>query len=374
MSMHVAPRVGRVFLAILLVGVVSAHATKAAAATPKVPVIYCTDLFHPPDDPDDHFDLACLFALPEADIKAVILDQGAAQEQRPGRISVEQLNDLTGRRVPSAIGLAEKLKDPADKGLDQPPRYQQGVRLILDVLKKSPRTVTIIAVGSLRDVAAAYNREPNLFQSKVYRIYAFIGAADGQGREWNVGLDPAAYSRIMNAGPRLYWVPCFDGGIGQNAGNASFWRANQADLLADASGPVMNYFVFALLRKNAARPVALRLMTTSKDERDTVLAGDRNMWSGAIFPYAVGRKYVERDGRCLAVPVDEVRPGDKPVEPFRFVPIEVSVDAQGHEWLDGRKGSRTVQRFQIVDRQGYAQAMTSVVRQLIGELYHDGRR
>ena len=29
-----------------------------------VPVIYCTDLFHPHDDPDDHFDLATLFALP----------------------------------------------------------------------------------------------------------------------------------------------------------------------------------------------------------------------------------------------------------------------------------------------------------------------
>ena len=40
----------------------------------SVPVIYCTDLFHPHDDPDDHFDLATLFALPELEVKAILLD------------------------------------------------------------------------------------------------------------------------------------------------------------------------------------------------------------------------------------------------------------------------------------------------------------
>jgi hypothetical protein len=30
-------------------------------------VIYCTDLFHPHDDPDDHFDIACLYAIWQID-------------------------------------------------------------------------------------------------------------------------------------------------------------------------------------------------------------------------------------------------------------------------------------------------------------------
>ena len=41
-----------------------------------VPVIYCTDLFHPHVDPDDHFDLATLYAMPELEIKGIVLDQG----------------------------------------------------------------------------------------------------------------------------------------------------------------------------------------------------------------------------------------------------------------------------------------------------------
>jgi hypothetical protein len=42
----------------------------------RIPVLYCTDLFHPHDDPDDHFDLATLYAIPEFDLRGIVLDQG----------------------------------------------------------------------------------------------------------------------------------------------------------------------------------------------------------------------------------------------------------------------------------------------------------
>ena len=84
-----------------------------AAALPLsaagVPVIYCTDLFHPHDDPDDHFDLATLFALPELEVKAILLDQGDKQLQRPGAIPLRQMMLMTGRQAPFAIGLGQKL-------------------------------------------------------------------------------------------------------------------------------------------------------------------------------------------------------------------------------------------------------------------------
>src|SRR5579872_7145237 len=51
----------------------------------KVPLIHCTDLFHPPGDPDDHVDLATVFALPPFDVRAIILDQGQMQAATPGR-------------------------------------------------------------------------------------------------------------------------------------------------------------------------------------------------------------------------------------------------------------------------------------------------
>jgi hypothetical protein len=52
----------------------------------SVPVIYCMDLFHPHGDPDDHFDLATLYAMPELDIKGVVLDQGRKQLEQPGMV------------------------------------------------------------------------------------------------------------------------------------------------------------------------------------------------------------------------------------------------------------------------------------------------
>ena len=60
------------------------------AAAGAVPVLYCTDLFHPHDDPDDHFDLATLYALPGIEILGIVLDQGTngEQAQRPGTIPV----------------------------------------------------------------------------------------------------------------------------------------------------------------------------------------------------------------------------------------------------------------------------------------------
>ena len=40
----------------------------------SIPVIDSTDLYHPPQDPGDNVDLIMPFALPEIDLRAVILD------------------------------------------------------------------------------------------------------------------------------------------------------------------------------------------------------------------------------------------------------------------------------------------------------------
>ena len=185
----------------------------------RIPLLYCSDLFHPHDDPDDHFDLATLYAIPEFDVRGIVLDQGALQVSRPGSIPVTQLNALTGRHIPAAIGLASKLASPTDPGLDQPDQFQGGVRLILDTLRAATQRVDIIAVGSMRDLTAAFNREPELFRQRAGRLLLFIGeASDPDFREHNVSLDPHAFVGLMRSGLDLYWVPCFDGGLWRNAG------------------------------------------------------------------------------------------------------------------------------------------------------------
>ena len=51
-----------------------------AARKPKIPIIHSTDLFHPHVDPDDHFDLATLFAVKEFDIKGIVLDNHGSDQ------------------------------------------------------------------------------------------------------------------------------------------------------------------------------------------------------------------------------------------------------------------------------------------------------
>jgi hypothetical protein len=78
-----------------------------AAGVPAL--IHVTDLFHPHGDPDDHFDLACAFALAargSSDLRGVVIDY--PPEFRPGdpaMVAVAQMNWLSGLAVPSAIGL-----------------------------------------------------------------------------------------------------------------------------------------------------------------------------------------------------------------------------------------------------------------------------
>ena len=332
----------------------------------KVPVIYCTDLFHPHDDPDDHFDIAVLYSLEELDIRGIILDQGKKQDSRPGRIPIEQMNCLTGREVPYAVGLSEPLKSPDDPAVNELDRYQEGVGLILDILETTSDPVTIVTVGSLRDVAAAFNRKPALFRKRVSRLMIFIGEASAGTREWNVGLDPNAFIRIMNSGLPVWWIPCFDGGNFKNKGNASFWRAGQADLLMYASDRVMNFFIYALLKKD--QPDYLDFLGDKVDDKDKeqVLSGMRNLWCAAVFTAAAGRKIIKKDGDWISVP-DYYSSGEAQIcEVFRFVPVTLYVDEQAHIFYQNTPKSHQVYRFQIVNRELYPKIMTSVTSHLIG--------
>ncbi len=360
---------------LLLTQLTCAFAGDAAemVSSSAVPVIYCTDLFHPHDDLDDHFDLACLFALPEISIKAIILDDFMSecdQSKRPGRIPVEQLNALTGRNVPWAIGSRTALKSPEDPAIEGADKSSSGIDLILATLKDAPSPLSIITIGSVRNIAAAFNREPELFRRKVSRLFLFIGDARGAFAEWNVGLDKNAYVRIMNAGLPVYWVPCFDGGLWKNQGNASFWQANHADLLLDASDPLFNYFRYAILQKDAKKDHIKALYEPiPEDERRAVLSEKRNLWCSSVFAYVAGRRFIRRGSECMAVPASQVREGDKPTDVFTFLPVSMRVDPEtGKELLEDTSRAHKIQRFHIVDQTTYAQDMTACTRHLCGDL------
>ncbi len=339
-----------------------------ANANEKVPVIYSTDLFHPHDDPDDHFDIVTLYAMPEIDIKAIILDQGAKQDKRPGRIPIQQLNHLLGRDVPYEIGLSRPLVGVLDQGYGELRKYQKGIKLIIKVLRASAKPVTIITVGSMRDIAAAYNREPALFKRKVEKLLIFIGDAQGTFREHNAKLDPIAYARVMNSGLPVYWVPSFDGGLWKNNGNASFWRANQAELLKNISGSLENFFIYALLRKNENDSIGFLYRKIPKAEKQYILKGIRNLWVTAIITFITERGFVQRGEDWFALRASEIQGGEIIEKIFTFSPVSVFVDSNGKEWLEDSTRSRKIQRFKILKLDAYAHAMTSVTRHLLEEL------
>lgn len=354
-----------------IVLVAAAWTTPASAAsTPAhapIPVIYCTDLFHPHDDPDDHFDLAALYALPELEVKCIVLDQGAKQREKPGRIPVAQLNRLSGRDVPVVSGLATPLRHPQDAGAEQPAEFQEGVDAIVRTLREADRLVTIIAAGSLRDVAAAWNREPNLLRSKVGMLLLFIGeASDAEFREYNVGLDPAAFVAVMRSRLPIAWVPCFDGGLWQNAGHASFWQASHADLLANAPPPLIQYFIYALEHERAD-PAAFLEQPVNSDRQTKLFAQTRNLWCTAIFGAVAGRRVIERDGRFASLPAPPDQPrslfADHGVFGFRGLYVEIGDDAVVRS--SDKAGASWVWRFEILDRDRYPRAMTEATAGLL---------
>ncbi|HEY3320723.1 MAG TPA: nucleoside hydrolase [Planctomycetota bacterium] len=347
----------------------------AAMAGDKVPVIHCTDLYHPHEDPDDHFDLATMYAIPEVEVKAIILDKGSRQEKAPGRIPVSQMNKITGRDVPCAIGLAKNLSKPDDKVLDDKAEYQQGVELILKVLKDSPRPVSIVTLGSCRDVAAAYNREPELLRSKIGKLMIFIGEADEAKqnyREYNVDLDRNAYICVMRSGLPVYWVPCMDGGAMKNNGKASFWRAKHSDVLSGSASEVVQFFIYALEKKSPAteEPLAFLSKPVGEAERTRLFKGVRNLWCASVFESLVGKEIVRSGEKWAAAPAGvapaSVPAGSKPV--FGFSEAEVAISDDAATSYAKTATSRKVMRFEVLDKENYAAAMTAVTAELIGSL------
>ena len=355
----------RIFVFLLMIFCATCILPKELLERQTVPVIYSTDLSHPHDDPDDHFDIVSLYALRELDILGIVLDQGKRQDLAPGRIPVEQMNALTGRDVPFAVGLSDPLKTPEDEALDQRAEYQEGIDLIIEALEEAIDPVTLITVGSLRDMAAAFNRRPGLFRKKVFRLLIFIGEASAGTREWNVSLDPHAFIRIMNSGLPVWWVPCFDGGNFKNRGKASFWTADQAELLRDAPDGVMNFFIYALLKKNHPDYVDYVKGVVDEEEKNLLLTGQRRLWCAAVFTEVAGRIIVEREGRYIPVTEEQRRAEDQRVESFRFLPVSLFVDENAVIEYGENPKSHWIQRYEIVDIERYDRIMTSVTSFLI---------
>ncbi|WP_353114877.1 hypothetical protein [Microbacterium sp.] len=187
----------------------------------SVPVITVTDLYLPPEDPGDNFDLILPFALDRVDLRAVVLDVSIEKRESvregvlgypgprdPGVIPVTQLNALFGTSVPFGVSPFARMRALDDQMRDVPAFQQRGPELILETLRAADEPVHIMSFGSARPIAVAFNRDPALLREKTAMVHLSAGSTTLDYLEWNVYLDPIATRRVVDSGLPLGLYPC----------------------------------------------------------------------------------------------------------------------------------------------------------------------
>ena len=355
--------------------IVSSNCFAQSNLLEKVPVIVITDLYHPAQDPGDNFDLITAFALPQIDLKAVILDctepfrQPVAKNpgeglypddggpREAGYIPMMQLNFIFDRNVPFAAGPFYKMKNENEKMLDIPKFQQQGIELLIQTLKSSPTKVQIVSFGSARVLAVAYNREPKLFKAKVARIHFSAGASGPDFLEWNVALDPVAIKTMLHSRLPIALYPCAAdsaNGIGYGSYNYpfsydeynTFYRLPNLNFINKMDPALQRYLAYAFQCTN--RNDFLRAM-----QNDSILSNSNGrynhehyVWETAIWLNVAKMKLVsDKTGTNKIISANALSPTDS-IIPNELHPCKVTLCKNGYTFEETKEPSN----FSIIYR------------------------
>jgi inosine-uridine nucleoside N-ribohydrolase len=185
----------------------STSPTAAGAAAP-VPVILDTDIG---DDIDDTWALGFLLRCPELDLKLAVGDNGKPEYR--AKLLARFLEAAGRADVPVGIGLDVNPKKSARqaewiKGYDlkaYPGKvHSDGVQAMIDIIMKSPRPVTVIAIGPVQNLAEALKREPKIasrarFVGMHGSVRVGYGGAAQPAAEYNVRVDARACQQVFAA-------------------------------------------------------------------------------------------------------------------------------------------------------------------------------
>jgi hypothetical protein len=338
-------------------------------------LVHQTDLFRPHGDPDDHFDLACVYALAERHavrLEGVLCDFPPPRRTgNPDLAAVAMLDQLTGLATPLVVGMPQRPAGASDVLAHAPSNDLAGVLWLLRVMRESPEPIAICVAGSAKDVAVALRREPALFAAKCRAVYlnAGTGAPDSRGGklEYNVDLDPASYATLFQLPCPLYWLPCFDH-LDPKAPDprvamryGTFYQFPMGDVLPQLSPPMQNFFLSML--NHDPGTYWLRTLRATPDARSLASwsSRPRNMWCTPGFFQMAGMTVVD-DGSI--VPLEEA--ANRAV--YRFLPVRVTCAPDGRtRWEPGQSNPPRF-LFEIVHCDRYASAMTTALRELLRPL------
>lgn len=330
-------------------------------------LLHQTDLFRPYNDPDDHWDLACVYALAARGafvLRGVLIDAPPHSRFAPDVEAVAQMNCLHGVAVPCAIGSSQPLAAPGDTLAGRDRVEHAGARWLLTMLEASHEPVFITIVGSCRDVALAANSEPELFRQRCAGV--LLNAGYGAPRlapewelEYNVQRDVAAYRAMFNLPCPLYWLPCFeDERRGEVTEWGTLWWFRQGEVLETLSVGLQRYFAYAL--GQVAEPGWHQYLSAGDQQQilRVVGADDRFMWSTAGIFHAAGLT-VGTGGEIAPVG----SPGIDPV--YEFLRVRVHCSAAGQTSWDRDTGSGDQYLFRVRYREHYRSAMTRALGDLL---------
>lgn len=348
----------------------------------RIPVINITDLYHPYQDPGDNFDLIMGYALPELDLRAVILDitdafrkpvadhpalwKDPGGPREAGFIPVLQLNYIFNRNVPCAMGPLNPMRLEEDKMLDIPPFQQEGVNLFLKILRESKEKIEVLSFGSARILAVAYNREPDLLRKKIRLIHlsagtalpalaagADAGANSIPGGEWNVALDVHAFTRLLKSDLPIALYPCAtENGAFSRGRNNSFWQFSDIGFIKSMQPQLRRYLDYAFSR--SGRKDFLRAMDADDSTTNDIsfYPKPHHVWETALWINISQRAIIrKKDGHYAIVPRAAITREDR-VVPNELRPCKLYPRQNG--WFNfsytGEKSN-----FKIYDRGDFAE-------------------
>ncbi len=343
-----------------------------------IPIVHITDLYHPPQDPDDHIDLATIMALPELDLRGVILDgtreflesapAGRDIRRDPGFVPVAQLSYLTGRAIPVAAGPPDPLRHGEDTALDRPARDQAGIVLLLDLLHSSSQPLVISVVGSTRVLAAAYNRDPVLLKKKTGAILLSAGSLDASREEWNVMLDRAAYVRLWRSGLPIHWYPCTTdrGPFSPDHEYGSYWQTTHEALMATLPQPLRAWFAYALTANTRGDIIGALDEEGRGAAWENILAATRNMWSTTCLVMAAGRCLAHTSQGWRFLREEEAAGHER--WPWELLPLTATAsDGGSMTWHQSSAPSANL-LFRRAPGAAFGSAMADALRDLLSNL------
>jgi purine nucleosidase len=210
-----------VTISIAVCAILTAVPLCPAQSTSALPekVIIDTDIG---DDIDDAFAVALALRSPELQIlgitttfgdtatRAKLLDRFLAESGRP------EIPVAAGVPSPPKSNLTQRRY--AESGHFAKPSHPDAVAFLLDLIRRNPGQITLIALGPLMNVGAAIDQDPATFRKlkriilmggSIHRGYGDLGFGPPQPPqpEWNILNDIPSAQKLFAAGVPLFVMP-----------------------------------------------------------------------------------------------------------------------------------------------------------------------